>query len=195
MWVTPEFLQSSQFPTIHRQRWDTRTACQFRLRCFTAATDPWSWTEDIRCSIFLFVEYLSNNAGWYIIEPFWWSFVQNTSSLQMADQYDLIPEDYVDDLKNLSNERYSQGMLFFILLFPKQRLKHFQAVIAPLMLYDLVYHIPQQVGLSLCEQFIPHISSLLGSIPPRACFAFNDRLLPLTFENSGGNGQNCMSSI
>jgi len=36
----------------------------------------------------------------------------------MADQYGLIPEDYVDDLMSLSSENYTQGMLFFIVLFP-----------------------------------------------------------------------------
>jgi len=29
----------------------------------------------------------------------------------MADRYGLTPEDYVDNLKNLSNTRYGQGML------------------------------------------------------------------------------------
>jgi len=29
----------------------------------------------------------------------------------MVDQYGVMPEDYVLDLKRLSNERYSQGML------------------------------------------------------------------------------------
>jgi len=69
----------------------------------------------------------------------------------MADQYGLIPENYVDDMKILSNERYCQGMLFLILLFFKQRLKPFQAIVATLMVYDFIYHIPQQVRLSICK--------------------------------------------
>jgi len=35
-------------------------------------------------------------------------------STQMADQYGVAPEVYIYDLKILSNNRYSQGMLFFI---------------------------------------------------------------------------------
>jgi len=34
----------------------------------------------------------------------------------MEDQYGLTAEDYVFDLKNLSNARYGQGMLFLIVL-------------------------------------------------------------------------------
>jgi len=36
----------------------------------------------------------------------------------MADQYGLPPDFYDLDLKVLLNERYTQGMLFFIVLFP-----------------------------------------------------------------------------
>jgi len=36
----------------------------------------------------------------------------------MADQYGLMPEDYVYDQKIMLNDRYTQGMLFFIVLFP-----------------------------------------------------------------------------
>jgi len=61
----------------------------------------------------------------------------------MADQYGLTPEDYVDDLKKLSNAHYGQGI--FILLLSTQLLKPFQAIIATSMAYDLIYHIPEQV--------------------------------------------------
>jgi len=67
------------------------------------------------------------------------------------DQYGLAPEDYVDDLKSLSNERYGQGMLFLIVLFLKQQLKPTQATIATLLVYDFISHIPQQVRLSICK--------------------------------------------
>ena len=69
----------------------------------------------------------------------------------MADQYGLTPQDYVDDLNELSNERYSQGVLFFIVLFTKQQLKPTQVIIATLMVYDFIDHIPQQVRLSICK--------------------------------------------
>jgi len=69
----------------------------------------------------------------------------------MEDQYGLIPEDYVIDMKNLSNERYSQGMLFLILSLSMQQLKPFQVIAATLLLYDFIYHIPQQVRLSICK--------------------------------------------
>jgi len=70
----------------------------------------------------------------------------------MADQYGLTLEDYIDDLKFLSNERYSQGMLILIQLSSKQLLKPFQVIIATLMMYDFIDHIPQQVRLSICKQ-------------------------------------------
>jgi len=72
-------------------------------------------------------------------------------STQMTDQYGLTPQDYVDDLNELSNERYSQGVLFCIVLFMKQQLKPTQAIIATLMVYDFIDHIPQQVRLSICK--------------------------------------------
>jgi len=43
----------------------------------------------------------------------------------MANQYGLTPEDYVDDLKLLSNRHYCQGMLTHIVLFSKQQLQPF----------------------------------------------------------------------
>jgi len=70
---------------------------------------------------------------------------------QMTDQYGLTPQDYVDDLNELSNERYSQGVLFFIVLFTKQQLKPTQVIIATLMVYDFIDHIPQQVRLVICK--------------------------------------------
>ena len=70
----------------------------------------------------------------------------------MADQYGLTPESYIFDLKRLSNRRYGQGTLFFILLFSKQQLKPFPVIIVTLMLYDFIYHLPQQVSLSICKQ-------------------------------------------
>ena len=73
-------------------------------------------------------------------------------STQMANKYGLTPEFYVYDLKILSNVHYTKGMPVPALLLLEQWLKHFQAVIASLMLYDLVYHIPQQVSLSNCKQ-------------------------------------------
>jgi len=66
----------------------------------------------------------------------------------MADQYGVTPEDYVFDLKYLSIGHYSQGMVFLILSFLKKQLKLLQVIIATLMLYDFIYHIPQQVRLS-----------------------------------------------
>jgi len=72
-------------------------------------------------------------------------------STQMADQYGLTPEDYVFDLKRLSNERYCQGMLFLILSFSKRQLKPCQVIVATLMVYDFIHHIPQQVSLSICK--------------------------------------------
>jgi len=70
----------------------------------------------------------------------------------MADQYRPSPEVDVYDLETLSNYRYAQGMPSPILSFSKQQLQPFQAIVAPLMVYDLIDHIPQQVRLSICKQ-------------------------------------------
>ena len=78
-------------------------------------------------------------------------YLPSVYSTQMTDQYGLSPEDYVDDLKILSHSYYGQGMLFLILFSLKQQLKHFQVIVATLMLYDFIYHIPQQVSLSTCK--------------------------------------------
>jgi len=56
----------------------------------------------------------------------------------MEDQYGLTPEDYVYGLKNLSNERYCQGMLFLILSLSIQQLKPFQVIVATLMVHDFI---------------------------------------------------------
>jgi len=72
-------------------------------------------------------------------------------STQMIDQYGLTPQDYVDDLNKLSNSRYGQGVLFFIVLCTKQQLKPTQVIIATLLVYDFIDHVPQQVSLSICN--------------------------------------------
>ena len=70
---------------------------------------------------------------------------------QMTDQYGLTPEDYAYDMKILSYKRYSQGMLFLIVLFLKKQLKPTQAIIATLIVYDFIDHIPQQVRFFICK--------------------------------------------
>ena len=87
----------------------------------------------------------------------------------MGDQYGLTPQDYIDDLKKLSNERYSQGMPILILVSLKQLLKHFQVIVATLMGYDLIYHIPQQdfpfVSNDATYIFSPRFSTSTGMFP------------------------------
>jgi len=70
----------------------------------------------------------------------------------MADQYGLTLEDYILNLKRLSDQHYIQGMLILDLLFVNQPLKSFQAVIVMLMVYDIINLIPQQMRLSMCKQ-------------------------------------------
>jgi len=72
------------------------------------------WSAHSRIEHFL--EHLFNTR-WYIINPFLFRarYLPPTYPIQMEDQYRLIPEDYVYGLKNLSNERYCQSMLFLIL--------------------------------------------------------------------------------
>jgi len=70
----------------------------------------------------------------------------------MADQYGLAPEDYVYDLKNLSSIRYIGCMPIIFLSFSKQWLKQSQGIVATLMVYDFIYHIPQQVRRSTRKQ-------------------------------------------
>jgi len=69
----------------------------------------------------------------------------------MTDQYGLAPQDYADSLTSLSNLLYGQGVLLFIVFFPKQQLKPTQVIIATLLVYDFIDHIPQQVRLSICN--------------------------------------------
>ena len=170
MQAMAKFLPLSKFSTTHRQSWETRTAHQFQLRSsFIIAPMYWSMTVDITWpwsdfwSVHDRIECLSNNTGWYIIEPFGSSSVNKhlppTYPTEMADQYGETPHDYVDDLRYISNIRFCQGMLFFIPLFSKQQLKLFQVIIATLMVYDFIYYIPQQVSLSICKQWF-HISLL-----------------------------------
>ena len=94
------------------------------------------------------IECLSNNTSWI---KFCTKHLSPAYSTPMADQYGMTPEDYVLDLKKLSNARYSQGMLFLILSFSKQQLKPTQAIVAMLMVYDFINHIPQQVRFSICK--------------------------------------------
>ena len=70
----------------------------------------------------------------------------------MPDQYGITSEDYVDDMKILSNTYCIQGMPFLIVSFSKQRLKPLQGIITTLMLYDFIYHIPEQVRRSTHKQ-------------------------------------------
>jgi len=69
----------------------------------------------------------------------------------MADQYGLTPQNYADNLMSLSNSRHGQGVLFFIVLFTKQQLKPTQVIIATLLVYDFIDHVPQQVRLFICK--------------------------------------------
>ena len=71
---------------------------------------------------------------------------------KMTDQYGLTPEDYILDLKKLSNACCSQDILFLILSFSKQQLKPCQVIITTLMVYNFINHIPQQVSLCNCKQ-------------------------------------------
>jgi len=70
----------------------------------------------------------------------------------MTDQYGLALEDYVYDAKLLSDKLYMECMPIIFLSFSKQRLKQSQGIVATLMLYDLFYHIPHQVRLSMSKQ-------------------------------------------
>jgi len=91
-------------------------------------------------------------------------------STPMADQYGQTPEDYVFDLEILSYKRYSEGMQFLVLSFLEQRPEPFQVIVITLMLYDFIYHVPQQVRLSTCEElstylFSPRFSTSIGMFP------------------------------
>ena len=91
-------------------------------------------------------------------------------STQMADQYGQTPEDYVFDLENFAYKHYSEGMRFFILSFLEQRPKPFQVIVITLMLYDFIYHMPQQARLSTCKEsstylFSPRFSTSICMFP------------------------------
>jgi len=70
----------------------------------------------------------------------------------MTEQYGLTPEDYLNDVKLMPSERYVECMPIVLQSFSKQRLKPFQGITANLMLYDLIYQIPQQMRVSTSEQ-------------------------------------------
>jgi len=104
-----------------------------------------------------------------MIEPFSvrTKYLPSAHPTQMADQYGLMPEDYVFNLELLSYGRYSEGMQFLILYFSEQRPKPFQVIVITLMLYDFIYHVPQQVRLSTCKEsstylFSPRFSTFIG---------------------------------
>lgn len=94
------------------------------------------------------------------VKAFTPSCIQSPAHLiSMADQYRFTPETYIFDLMKLSDSRYGRGMLILDLLFLKHLLKPFQAAIATLMAYVIINFIPQQVRLSMCEQWF-HIPLL-----------------------------------
>jgi len=95
-------------------------------------------------------------------------------SIQVADEYGLVPEDYIHDLKQLSDVRYIQGALFPILSFSKQRLRPFQVIVATSTVDDVIRVIPQQVRLSICKNDSTY---LLGPAPSQACFQFKHEIL------------------
>jgi len=91
----------------------------------------------------------------------------------MSDQHGPTPEMYmyISDLKDLSDQFYSQGTLFLILLFSKQLLNPFK-----LFLVLWWYMMLSITSLSRRDDFplltmILHISSLLDSAPSQACFS------------------------
>ena len=97
-------------------------------------------------------------------------YLSSAYPTQMADQFGLMPEDYVLDLEVQSYNHYGEGMRFLILSFLEQRLKPLQVIVITLMLYDFIYHIPQQVRLSTCKEsstylFSPRFSTSIGMFP------------------------------
>jgi len=161
------------------ESWDAGTARHFqlgssfiKLRC----TDPWYCTDDIRClTLISFLvctqpnRVLSNNTSWYI-NSMSTQHLPPAYSTQMAGQYGQTLEDYVFDLEFLSYECYSEGMRFLILSFLEQRPKPLQVIVVTLMLYDFIYHIPQQVRLSTCKEsstylLSPRFSTSIGMFP------------------------------
>jgi len=135
-------------------------------------SEVWRWWD-----ILVRIEYLSNEISWYIVEK---NYLSPAYSTWMTDQYGATPQDYVYDLMRLSSEHYTQGMLFFIELFPAIA----EAYSSHFCYADGIWFYRSYSSTS--ESFhlwiiIPYISSLLGSVPPRACFPFNGWLLPLTW--------------
>ena len=139
------------------------TAEFLQILSWLQCSDPWNWTDDMRCSTLIRCSglrateqdiCLTTPVDIYnrtIFIDCCIKYLSPAHPRHMADQYGFTPEDYIDDMNILSHERYSQGMLFLILLFFKRRLKPFQVIVATLMVYDFIYHIPQQVRLSICK--------------------------------------------
>jgi len=79
--------------------------------------------HQIFCAARSQIEYLCNIYNKTIFIEFQTRYLPPAYPSQMADQYGVTPEDYVDGLKILSNTRYGEGMLFLIPSSPKQWLK------------------------------------------------------------------------
>ena len=156
----------------------------------------WCWSDFLVCvqPNRIFVKSLQLIYSRTMVIEFRTKYLPPTHFTQMADQYGVTLEDYVYDLKILSNDHYIQGMPAPGLLFSKQRLKFFQAIVATLMLYDVVYHIPEQVNLSICKKWlqiyllfqVQHLHRHVSHPMANYCH---------WHEISGGSGQNCMLSI
>jgi len=143
------------------------------------------------------IEYLSNNTSWYIIDfiEFHTKYLPPAYPIEMTDQYGVTPEEYANDLKSLSNARYSQGMS---ILFYRSRSNVWGLKSLSLLWCYMILSIifTNRWDFLFISNDLTYLSSpLLGWAPPQACFPFDDQLLPLTYENSGGSGQNCMSYI
>ena len=87
---------------------------------------PWSdfWSAHSRRE---YLEYLPDTS-WYITEPFS-SYKIPPSCIFHSNGWSVRTNDYIYDLKRLSNLRYGQGMMLLVLSFSKQQLKHFKPLL------------------------------------------------------------------
>ena len=121
----------AEFLHWHHERWNVRTALPFQLGSrFITVAMYWSisrieldWVDQtfVRSARswidYQHLVYLTTLA--YIFTDSCTTYLPPAHIVQMADQYGLMPEDYISDLKLLSIIRYTEGILFLILLFLK----------------------------------------------------------------------------
>jgi len=193
--------------TTHHKTWDATTTRfnldqgSSQLQCISSETElkkskVWPWSDFLVCtqpnrrSLDLLVTLA------YINYELRTRYLPAAYTTQMADKYRILPEEHVLDLKKPSNTRYIQCILRLILLFSKWLPKPCRVIIATSMIPSISFLNEWDfpfINNDSTYFFSIRFSTFTGMSATRS-WDF-DQLLPLTYGNSGGSGQNCISSF